>query len=471
MSGPSFTSPSSRNSASAPRTLSATGLPAMAPLNASSNLLFIWIQNLKQNVLFRNIGLVSLATVIGHICGFASAIVTRSFLDPSLMGVWSGLRIFLSYGNYAGLGISKGAAREIAIEEGRGNTDHLQHVMNIAFTFNTLTSTCYMIVILIIGALIRNHMSPDLSHYWLWGLTSIAIFVVLQRYVTFAITVLRARQRFDLTSRLSILEATLSLSVIGFGVWLFGFWGLLLSSGSVFIASVLYIHFYTPVRFVFSWDSDTGKRLLKSGFPILVNGALFSILQSLDRLMILTYFTDREYQLGCYSLALMVNGTLFGIGNIVGVVMYPRYQHTYGATGNPCNISYMANRVMLCKGCLLLVLAFLCVLFVRPLLETWFTAYRPGIKPMMALLPGTVLLALTLPMNHFLITIHRQKTLVGITLAGILIAVSANLAVLTREGGITEVAWATSATYGIFFLLTIWVYHKEVQQAASRASA
>ena len=90
---------------------------------------------------------------------------------------------------------------------------------------------------------------------------------------------------------------------------------------------------------------------------------------------------------------------------------------------------------------------------------------------MMALLPGTVLLALTLPMNHFLITIHRQKTLVGITLAGILIAVSANLAVLTREGGITEVAWATSATYGIFFLLTIWVYHKEVQQAASRASA
>ena len=186
--------------------------------------------------------------------------------------------------------------------------------------------------------------------------------------------------------------------------------------------------------------------------------------------MILTYFTDREYQLGCYSLALMVNGTLFGIGNIVGVVMYPRYQHTYGATGNPCNISYMANRVMLYKGCLLLVLAFLCVLFVRPLLETWFTAYRPGIKPMMALLPGTVLLALTLPMNHFLITIHRQKTLVGITLAGILIAVSANLAVLTREGGITEVAWATSATYGIFFLLTIWVYHKEVQQAANRAS-
>ena len=470
MTGPSLTPPSSRNSASAPRTLSATGLPAMAPLNASSNLLFIWIQNLKQNVLFRNIGLVSLATVIGHICGFASAIITRSFLDPSLMGVWSGLRIFLSYGNYAGLGISKGAAREIAIEEGRGNTEHLQHVMNIAFTFNTLTSTCYMIVILIIGALIRNHMSPDLSHYWLWGLTSIAIFVVLQRYVTFAITVLRARQRFDLTARLSVLEAILSLSVIGFGVWLFGFWGLLLSSGSVFIASVLYIHLYTPVRFVFSWDSDTGKRLLKSGFPILVNGALFSILQSLDRLMILTYFTDREYQLGCYSLALMVNGTLFGIGNIVGVVMYPRYQHTYGATGNPCEISYMANRVMLYKGCLLLVLAFLCVLFVRPLLETWFTAYRPGIKPMLALLPGTVLLALTLPMNHFLITIHRQKTLVGITLAGILIAVSANLAVLTREGGITEVAWATSATYGIFFLLTIWVYHKEVQQAASSAS-
>ena len=202
----------------------------MAPLNEESNLLFIWIQNLKQNVLLRNIGLVSLATVIGHICGFVSAIVTRTLLDPSLMGIWSGLRIFLSYGNYAGLGISKGAAREIAIEEGRGNTKHIQHVMNTAFTFNTLTSTCYMIVILIMAVLIRSHISSNLSHYWVGGLTSIAIFVVLQRYVTFAITVLRARQRFDLTARLSVLEAILSLSVIGIGVWLFGFWGLLLSS-------------------------------------------------------------------------------------------------------------------------------------------------------------------------------------------------------------------------------------------------
>ena len=471
MTGPSFTPPSSPNSSSAPRTLSATGLPAMAPLNEESNLLFIWIQNLKQNVPLRNIGLVSLATVIGHICGFVSAIVTRTLLDPSLMGIWSGLRIFLSYGNYAGLGISKGAAREIAIEEGRGNTKHIQHVMNTAFTFNTLTSICYMIVILIMAVLIRSHISSNLSHYWVGGLTSIAIFVVLQRYVTFAITVLRAQQRFDLTARLSVLEAILSLSVIGIGVWLFGFWGLLLSSGCVFIASVLYIHHYTPVRFVFTWDSDMGKRLLKSGFPILLNGALFSILQSLDRLMILVYLTDREYQLGCYSLALMVNGALFGIGNIVGVVMYPRYQHTYGATGNPCNISHMANRVMLYKGCLLLVLTCICVFIVRPLLETWFTAYRLGINPMMALLPGTVLLALTLPMNHFLVTIHRQKMLVGITLTGILIAISANLAVLTREGGITEVAWATSTTYGLFFLLTSWVYHKEVQRAASNTSA
>ena len=92
---------------------------------------------------------------------------------------------------------------------------------------------------------------------------------------------------------------------------------------------------------------------------------------------------------------------------------------------------------------------------------------KSNIKTVLVKLLLVTLLSLCL---SALFTTITSSLLSGITLAGILIAVSANLAVLTREGGITEVAWATSATYGIFFLLTIWVYHKEVQQAASSAS-
>ena len=46
--------------------------------------------------------------------------------------------------------------------------------------------------------------------------------------------------------------------------------------------------------------------------------------------MILGYLSDREFQLGCYSLALMVTGQLYGIGNMLSIVIGPRLGERYG---------------------------------------------------------------------------------------------------------------------------------------------
>ena len=59
------------------------------------------------------------ATLICQVVAAATSLLLRVFLDPALMGIWQALSLLLSYGNYANLGISKGALREFTVARGK----------------------------------------------------------------------------------------------------------------------------------------------------------------------------------------------------------------------------------------------------------------------------------------------------------------------------------------------------------------
>src|SRR5690349_3706680 len=65
--------------------------------------------------------------------GVVTSLVLRAALSPTQMGVWQGLKLLLGYANYANLGVSKGAARELAIASGSGELARAEHSLNIAF--------------------------------------------------------------------------------------------------------------------------------------------------------------------------------------------------------------------------------------------------------------------------------------------------------------------------------------------------
>ena len=59
------------------------------------------------------------ATAVCQVMGAATSLLLRVLLDPAQMGIWQTLKLLLNYGNYANLGISKGAVREYTIALGR----------------------------------------------------------------------------------------------------------------------------------------------------------------------------------------------------------------------------------------------------------------------------------------------------------------------------------------------------------------
>ncbi|MCX7428317.1 MAG: oligosaccharide flippase family protein [Planctomycetia bacterium] len=395
------------------------------------------------------------ATAVCHALGAATSLLLRFLLGPAEMGVWQAVKLLLSYGNYANLGISKGAARELTIARGSGNMAAALQGLNLAFTVNTLTSLLYAAVLVGAGVWIGVRGDDGWSGGWPLGLIAAGLLAVLSRHVTFHVTILRSQQAFKVTSQLSILEAVLTLSAAVGATWCFGLIGLYAGTLTVLLGSLAFVVAYRGADLDWAWNLAEIRRLTVIGGPILLTGTVSSLFYSLDKLMILAYLSDREFQLGCYSLALMVTAQLLGLGNMFSTVMGPRYGETFGQSGSRREVARLAARASELQAAAMSLPGALAIVVAPPVLARMLPDYRAGLAPIVWLVPGAIALAVALPASQYLIAVARERTaLAAVSLATCLAALGNHVA-LAGGHGLVGVAMATSAAYVAYWILVM----------------
>lgn len=400
--------------------------------------------------------LVGGTTVVCHAIGAVTSLLLRVLLDPAQMGIWQAVRLFLTYGNYANLGVSKGAVRELTIARGQGDETEARRGLNLAFTVNTLSSLCYAGVLIAVGLGLVYRGGPY-AGMWALGLIVAGLLAVISRYVTFHITILRARQSFGVTSRLSLIEAVLTLGLGGLATWQWGLPGLYFSTLMVMLAALAFVLRNRGASLRWAWDGAEIRRLIAIGGPILLATTLFVLFRSLDKLMILAYMSDCEYQLGCYSIALMVTGQLYGLGSITAMVMSPRYGETFGASADRAEVARLTARTGELQAAAMALVGGLSLVLAGPVLGWLLPDYRPGLLPTKWLIPGAVLMTIALPANHYLIAINRQRRALVVVVIVILLAAAANHGALRAGWGLPGVAMATAAAYACYWVLVVGV--------------
>jgi len=395
------------------------------------------------------------STAVCHVLGAAASLLMRMALSPAQMGVWQALKLFLSYGNYANLGISKGAAREYNVALGRGDTAAARRGLDLAFTVNTATSLLYAAVLVGAGLWIGAAGRGDWSGAWALGLAAVGAMAVLSRYVTFHVTILRASQRFAVTARLALLEAVLTLCVGATAAWWFGLPGLYVATLVVLAASIVFVRRHAAVPLRPAFDAAEIRRLVAVGGPILLAGVVSSLFRSLDKWMILAWFDDREFQLGCYSLAVMVGTQLFGLGNMLATVTGPRYGEQFGRTGDRHAVARLAARASELQGAAIALPAAWAVLLAPPLLAWLLPDYAPGLAPIAWLVPGMVFFTLALPASQYLVAVGEERRALAAVLVATCLGGLGNLAALCAGLGLVGVAAATSFGYAAYFTIVV----------------
>ena len=410
---------------------------------------------------------VSSSEVIGNLLSSVTSVLLRMALSPAQMGIWQGLKIFLSYANYANLGVSKGAARDLAVARGRGDLASAQRGLNLAFAVNTLTSLVYAAVLAAAGLWIGGS-GGVWGGAWSLGLIVVGVLAVLQRHLTFYVTILRSKQAFGITSQVSILEALLTLVLGGLGAWRFGLPGLYGGTILVMAGAILFVGRRGDVRLAWAWDTRQIGRLIAVGGPILLAGSVATLFRTLDKLMILGYLSDREFQLGCYSVALMVTTQLYGLANMLSIVMGPRYSESFGLTGSRRAAARLAARATELQSAAMSLPSALAIVAAPALLGWLLPDYRSGLAPLVWLIPGNLALSAALPPNQYLVTIDRQGRALAAVVAATLLAAAGNHLALVGGYGLSGVAAATSLSYLAYYLLSVAISIWHELDAADR---
>lgn len=364
------------------------------------------------------------ATLVGHLIGLATSVSLRWLLEPAHLGVWQSLRVFLSYGNYLNLGASKGAARELSVASGRGLTPTIRRDLNLAHTVNTLSSLVYAAILAGASCWWMQGVD-DLSHAWGWGFAFLAIFVVLQRHLTFHITLLRAEQRFGIAARQSVFEAAALLALGAVGAWGWGLLGLYAATLLVTLGSLVYLRRRANHALAFAWDTAAIGRLIGIGGPILLTGVLTTLFRSLDRLAILTFSSQAAFDVGCYSTAWLVGGQLYGLASMTGSVTSPKWAQFFGATDDKSAVAGYAAETTLWQSVWLAPVGAAAIVVGPALLGALFPDYRSGLVTLPWVVCGTLLSSIALPASNALIAVSRERTALAVLAAATLFAASA----------------------------------------------
>ena len=398
------------------------------------------------------------ATLICQALGVFNSLVLRAALDPTQMGIWQALKLLLGYANYANLGVSKGAARELAIAMGSRQMDRAKRGLNLAFTVNTLTSVLYG-ACLVGAAIWRGSL---VGNPWSIGLVALAVLVVVQRHLTFYVTILRCRQAFALASLVSVVEGLLTLLFAGAAAWRWGLPGLYGGTLFTLLATLLFLRRQGVERLAWEWQWGEIKRLVAIGGPILLGGVAATLLQSLDKLMILSFSAERAFDLGCYSTTLLVTAQIYGLANMFAMVISPRYAELYGRCGSRPDVARLAARGSELLAAATSLTAAAGMIVAVPLLAHLFPDYRSGLLPAVWLVPGIVLLALALPLNQFLVAVCQERKALAATLIALALGAIGDCAAMFLGYGIEGVAAATALAYlGYYTLLlvtSIWCW-------------
>jgi O-antigen/teichoic acid export membrane protein len=170
----------------------------------------------------------------------------------------------------------------------------------------------------------------------------------------------------------------------------------------------------------------------------------------LDKWLILAWVPDGEFQLGCYSTALLVSAQILGLGNMFALVFGPRYGELFGRAGVPGPVAQLAMQTCQMQALLLALICGQAMLLAPPILTWLLPEYRAGLSAVTWLAPGAVAMSLSMPASQYLVAVCRERRLFGPLVAGLAVAAGGSALALWNGSGIQGVAWATSVSYAVY---------------------
>jgi len=379
---------------------------------------------------------------------FGSMLVAR-LLGPATLGMWQALQLALIYGLFLHWGLANGLNREIPFVAGTGDRPTVDHLRNVGFTMTLLNALIIVAVYAIAIAICRGCGVAMPAGLGTVLVLAGCIFVLEQLYQYFEI-IIRSDHNFSLLGRLRFYKIVADISAAVVLVAVLGFIGRVWAHCGMFVVILIIGINRFGYRVRFAFDVGTARRLVRIGLPIMLVGLVFTLLTTIDSVMVVRFLGRTA--LGYYTIGLMAVGFVYLFPLVINEVLYPRMCERYGETREVAALkSLVLEPVLILSHVFPVFLA--AVYVVIPLaVSLLLPAYVPGIPAAQVLVLGIFFASVAVTFGNFLNTIDQQRVNLMFQILFFMIAVTADYTAIRSGGGIITVAFVTGIVYLLYFI-------------------
>ncbi|MBX3732121.1 MAG: oligosaccharide flippase family protein [Verrucomicrobiae bacterium] len=125
------------------------------------------------------------------------------------------------------------------------------------------------------------------------------------------------------------------------------------------------------------WNLQEARALSRTGLPLMISGALASLLMVADRTMVAVLLPKQE--MGEFQLAGMIVNSLTFVPTSLSLILFPKIARAYGEHRSRRRLRRYVWISLLFNTATLIPVSALCFFIIGPVVERFFPAYAPGI--------------------------------------------------------------------------------------------
>ncbi|MED5073198.1 oligosaccharide flippase family protein [Anoxybacillus geothermalis] len=403
-------------------------------------------RNIKENNVIKSIISFGLATLLSAILTFVVGVITRNILGPEQYGYWLTVSILFTLSPLFQLGALNAMNREVPFYMARNDDYKVKEIRDLTLSF-IFTFPSLLIIILIVLSIFLFFTNINYEYKIGFLLASFCSFLMyLSSYVEMYY---KSQQNFKMASKAVTIKVVSQSLLTLFFVWFLGYEGLYIGMILGVIIQLI-TERRTFRKFKFIYDVAKYKSLIKTGFPILMVGIIWSLLTASDRLIIAIFMSPKD--VGNYGVGMLVFSSMMLLPQVVSQVLYPKIVELVSKEKH-LEIKKIFWRV---NGALAIFIGLMVIagFFIFPLFIKYvMPEYEGGIKAGQILILGIYPFTMVSVAANYFNSTNNQKIYIVILISVIIINFILSILFLFIKYDITSVATATSVSYVIYFLL------------------
>lgn len=399
------------------------------------------------------------AVFVGFILG-VQAIIIAKFLGPEVYGTFHIYRLVLLYAAYTTFGTFWAMIRQISFYRGKKDYKRIEEIKNNTLSVNIFTSVLSGICVIIFFFFQKNIYSFPMLEIFL-----VSFIIVSKRIYGFFDRYFLAEKKFTLRSWINIVFSICNITLVLTVGCYYKLKGVLISMVVAYIIVIIYSIKKAHFNFKFSFEIKKNLELIKVGLPIFGNGLMAAFMVSVDRLMLIIFFTP--IQLGYYGISAMIRAFLELFYTSVMMTIFPSLAEKYGETNNIKEIkNYVLKPIIVSAH--LAPLFFGSMILVIPLIIKYILPkYLPGVLVVQFIIAASFFGCLQVGIVNFFIAINKISKTYFSRIVSIIFSIGIIYFTINLGLNIQGVAFCVIASNILFTTLLINCFLKEYSVGVS----